>query len=89
MMRITLEQIKPDPSSVFPATLETDRRCINLDGKDGGTIKETFCGFLGLISIWSHQKVRGKTSLFRPDMHRKNAAKGCGIPSVLNTSFPF
>ena len=41
MMRITLEQIKPDPSSVFPATLETDRRCINLDGKDGGTIKET------------------------------------------------
>ena len=44
MLRITLEQIKPDPSSVFPATLETDRRCINLDGKDGGTTEKLFCG---------------------------------------------
>ena len=44
MLRITLEQIKPDPSSVFPATLETDRRCINLDGKGGGTTEKLFCG---------------------------------------------
>ena len=65
MMRRTLEQIKPDPSSVFPATLETDRRCINLDGKDGGTIKETFLWVFGPEQYLVPSKGKGEDILIQ------------------------